>query len=193
MSKFQDLWKSTAGHMGKAVQIVCEYDGGSGPVKRIFESEHEYAEWIMEMGSSIKIISMRKSGHGGLVQKPGNSVHTAKWDRCVEHVRSSSPGADPYAVCTAMLGDESFKAMDDAQFDAVVDKALEELGKDMFGVGQFGIAGAGPIPESKLARQDLEGSSTQKHSLVSRIAANQKVSARKGGTFADAWSRVKPR
>jgi hypothetical protein len=123
------------------------------------------------------------------VQKPGDAAHTAQWDRCVSHVKESSPGADPYAVCTAMLGDESFKAMDEAKMNAVMDKALEKL-------GQFGIAAAGPIPESLLARQDLEGT-TRKFSnaaqLVSRIKANQKAPARKGGSFRDAWAGVKPR
>lgn len=190
MSKFQDLWKSTDGKIGKAVQIVCEYETvENGRNTRIFESEHEYAEWIMQMGNSIKIVSMRKSV-GGLLQKPGGSVHTAKWDRCIEHVRSTNSGADPYAVCTAMLGDESFKAMDEVQFNGMIDKALEKL-------GSFGIAGAGPIPESKLARQDLEGSTTRKFSptveLVSRIKANQKTPMAKGGSFRDAWSRVKAR
>src|SRR5262245_6114763 len=38
------------------------------------------------------------------------SVHTAKWDRCVQKVGASSKGAsNPYAVCTASLGSGSFK------------------------------------------------------------------------------------
>lgn len=136
-----------------------------------------------------------------LLQKPGGASHTAKWDRCVSHVKSSNPSADPYAVCTAMLGDESFKAMDEAKFNGIIDKALEGMEKDGFGVGGFGIAGAGPIPESKLARQDLEGSSTKKafggftpqNELISRIGSNQKVKVSKGGSFKDAWSRIKAR
>ncbi len=126
------------------------------------------------------------------VTKPAGATHTPKWDRCVSHVKSTNPGADAYAVCTAMLGDESFKSMDEGKFNAVLDKALEKIG----------IVAAGPIPESKLARQDLEGSSdlskafegfTPRASLVSRIARNQKAPVGKGGSFRDAWSKVKAR
>lgn len=133
---------------------------------------------------------------GGRFTKPGDAAHTAKWDRCVEHVKASGSGADPFAVCTAMLGDESFKSMDEEKFNSVIDKALEQVGKDMFGVGGFGIAGAGPIPESLLARQDLEGTTkgfTPRDALVSRIKANQKATVTKGSSFKDAWSRVKAR
>ena len=122
--------------------------------------------------------------------------HSAKWDRCVEHVQATNPGADSYAVCTAMLGDESFKAMDEQKFNALIDKALENMEKDSFGVGSFGIAGAGPIPESKLSRQDLEGTTTAKKGiagLVDRIAANQKAPTSKGGSFKERWSQVKAR
>jgi hypothetical protein len=135
------------------------------------------------------------------VEKPGNTMHTAKWDRCIAHVKQNNPGADPYAVCTAMLGDESFKAMDEAEFNGLIDKALENIEKDNFGIGGIGIAAAGPIPRSLLARQDLEESSTKKSfagftsqsELISRIKGNQKTKVAKGGSFRDAWSRIKPR
>lgn len=137
---------------------------------------------------------------GGRFTKPGDSAHTPKWDRCVAHVKESSPGADPYAVCTAMLGDESFKSMDEGKFNAVLDKALEEVGKDGFGVGSFGIAGAGPIPRSLLSRQDLEGSTgvskgfSSHAALVERIRGNQRAKTAKGGSsFRDAWAAVKAR
>jgi hypothetical protein len=35
-------------------------------------------------------------------------THTAKWDRCVKAVKKSSKGYNPYAVCTASLGQSSF-------------------------------------------------------------------------------------
>ncbi len=122
------------------------------------------------------------------VEKPGNATHTPKWDRCVAHVKQSTPGADPYAVCTSVLGDEAVKSMDDAKFDRVLDKAL-------------GVVAAGPIPESKLARQDLEGSTglskssgfTPRDFLIERIRANQKQISTKTKSFRDAWASVKPR
>lgn len=39
-------------------------------------------------------------------RNPGpRSVHTAKWDRCVKEVRKRGTAADPYAVCTAAMGE----------------------------------------------------------------------------------------
>lgn len=141
------------------------------------------------------------------VEKPGNSTHTPKWDRCVAHVSANNPDADPYAVCTAMLGDESFKAMDEESFNGLIDKALENLEKDNFGIGGIGIAAAGPIPRSLLARQDLEESSqtpefttkgreggfSDVKALAARIKGNQKAPVVKGSSFKEAWSRVKAR
>jgi hypothetical protein len=37
----------------------------------------------------------------------GRKIHTAKWDRCVVGVRKKGIG-NPYAICTASLGKESF-------------------------------------------------------------------------------------
>lgn len=260
MSQFQEAWRQTGGQIGKALQLVVEYETKeNGRNVRAFETQAEYDQWCMEMGDNIKVISMRKGGapvalfksyvvrvngedhgcwenekeakaylqmlrEGGtfgvlieqtvvgltskgaikkdqLLQKPGGSTHTAKWDRCVSHVKSNNPDADPFAVCTAMLGDESFKAMDEAKFNAVIDKALEGLQKDNFGIGGVGIAAAGPIPRSLLARQDLEGSTSKKSmanftaasELISRIKSNQKAPVGKGGSFRDMWARIKPR
>lgn len=251
MSQFQDFWKQVGGRIGKATQLVVDYETKqNGRNVRAFETQAEYDQWCMEMGENIKVIGVRKGGvplpisksylvrvngqdhgcweeekeakaymqmlrEGGTfgvlieqtvlatqkqrITKPGESTHTAKWDSCVKHVRDTNPGADPYAVCTAMLGDESFKAMDESKFNALIDKALEGMEKDNFGVGGFGIAGAGPIPESLLARQDLEGSTTHKGQfssptdLVARIKANQKGTVAKASSFKDAWSRIKAR
>ncbi len=82
-----------------------------------------------------------------LVEKPGNSTHSAKWDRCIEEVKASGKGKNAYAICTAAMGDESFKSMDDSTFDEKIKTYLHKLG----------IAGAGPIPNSLLSKQDLVG------------------------------------
>lgn len=90
--------------------------------------------------------------------KPGASIHTKKWDDCVEHVKANSSGANAYAVCTAMFGDDSFKAMDDAGFLAKVDEYIDRLGITAgIKAKSVGIGFAGPVPGSLLARQDLEG------------------------------------
>lgn len=118
-----------------------------------FEPNEEEGCWMYDLKrvdgtdkeeSSIHELGITKSF---IVEKPGNSTHTPKWDRCVAQVENMSEGANAYAVCTAMLGDESFKAMDDDSFDEKVKMYMQKLG----------IAGAGPIPNSLLAEQDLEG------------------------------------
>lgn len=211
--------------MGENIKVISMRKGGqpvpllksyivrvNGQDQGCWEEEKEakaYLQMIREGGTFGVLIEQTLVGvtekgaikKDQLLQKPGGASHTARWDRCVSHVKSSNPGADPYAVCTAMLGDESFKAMDEEKFNSTLDKALDEISKDNFGIGGFGIAGAGPIPESLLARQDLEGSSTKKAfegftpraALVSRIAGNQKAPVTKGGSFRDMWSRVKSR
>lgn len=80
-----------------------------------------------------------------MVEKPGDASHTPRWDHCVEQVGIKGSGANAYAVCTAMLGDESFKSMSDEDFSKEVDSYMQKLG----------IAAAGPVPNSLLARQDL--------------------------------------
>jgi hypothetical protein len=80
------------------------------------------------------------------VEKPGTSIHSPKWDKCVEQVEGNAEGVNAYAVCTAMLGDESFKSMDDSSFAEKMQFYLEKLG----------IGSAGAVPNSLLADQDLE-------------------------------------
>lgn len=89
----------------------------------------------------------RRFWKGFNILKPGESVHSDKWDRCVEHVKSKNPAANAYAVCTAVMGSESFKSADDQGLLKAVD---EEMAK-------MGIEAADPVPESLLADQDLEG------------------------------------
>lgn len=38
---------------------------------------------------------------------PGARKHSAKWDRCVREVKRRGTAVDPYAVCTAALGELS--------------------------------------------------------------------------------------
>ncbi len=103
------------------------------------------------------------------IQKPGPSTHTVAWDRCVDHVRSKNPNADPYAVCTASLGESSFKSQDD--FIKRADEILDAMAK---GVDMFksfwkkkavNTSFAGGTPSSLLADQDLEGTTTKSHIL----------------------------
>lgn len=85
----------------------------------------------------------------GYVEKPGQSIHSEKWDRCVAEV-GSDPSVNAYAICTSQLGVESFKSLSGMK-KSQLDEVLQELDK-------MGIGEAGPIPNSLLARQDLETS-----------------------------------
>jgi hypothetical protein len=49
-------------------------------------------------------LEMRESNPGR------RSIHSAKWDRCVKDVKRKGTAVDPYAVCTAALGELSFRA-----------------------------------------------------------------------------------
>lgn len=82
--------------------------------------------------------------------KPGESIHSAKWDSCVQQVADNNPKANAYAVCTAQLGEESFKSQfkDLAYTKSEINKARKIIKMD--------IDSAGPVPNSLLAEQDLE-------------------------------------
>ena len=93
-----------------------------------------------------------------MVEKPGESIHSKKWDDCVEHVKANNSGANAYAVCTAMLGEDAFKSMEGPEFLAKVDEFIHRLNiTDGIKEKAVTTGDAGPIPNSLLARQDLEG------------------------------------
>jgi len=56
---------------------------------------------------------LRKSARelGELAKTAGKDIHSDKWKRCVEHVKKKGETDNPYAVCTAAIGDESFKGL----------------------------------------------------------------------------------
>ena len=120
------------------------------------------------------------------VAKPGNTAHSAKWDRCVEHVRENGDGGNAYAICTAMIGNESFKSMSDDAFMEKVEeyiarlgiyKSKKKLGKDV------GTSFAGESPNSLLARQDLERtdqmSKDSEHDITIEIFNGSELSSEK--------------
>lgn len=83
------------------------------------------------------------------VEKPGNSIHSEKWDACVRDVKTQRVDVDAYAVCTAQLGEASFKSIENMS-KAELKIAMGELKK------AIDIEDAGPIPYSLLARQDMK-------------------------------------
>lgn len=97
-----------------------------------------------------------------IVQKPGPSIHTSKWDDCVADVKNKNPGANAFAVCTSQLGEESFKSefRGLAYTKSLIKNAKRELAKDV------GTSFAGPTPNSLLARQDLEGEAMESEANI---------------------------
>lgn len=61
------------------------------------------------------------------IYKPGEGTHSAKWDRCVEDVKRDNPSANAYAVCTAQLGEESFRGLDRGPWTEKDSKDVKEL------------------------------------------------------------------
>lgn len=106
-----------------------------------------------------------------VVEKPGDATHTAKWDRCVEHVKANGSGANAYAVCTAMMDGESFKTTEtDEEFKSRVDGYIKRLNitsglpskvvDTTASEKNVDTSFAGAVPNSLLARQDLETTKT---------------------------------
>ncbi len=131
MKSFNHFWKSHDVHVQEELDEVKD-------------EVHEMDEALDE----IEEISQPKEKTR--TEKPGESIHSAKWDDCVAEVKASGTGKNAYAVCTAQLGDEAFKS----QYHGLVSKhQVEKAQKEL---KKFGIEEAGPVPNSLLARQDLE-------------------------------------
>lgn len=58
-----------------------------------------------ELGGIADIYYPKKSSKNRESNPSRRSVHTAKFDRCVEDVKARGGAYDPYAVCTASLGE----------------------------------------------------------------------------------------
>lgn len=140
---FKDFWRTT-----KAAELpkVRSYRDQSAQARKFTPTgmtngeDHDTIEQELAMNNK------------SVVEKPGPSIHTSKWDDCVANVKSKNPGANAYAVCTSQLGDESFKSeYRHLSYTKSLLKHARKLSKDI------GIGLAGPIPHSLLADQDLEG------------------------------------
>jgi hypothetical protein len=202
MSKFTEVWKDIAMPPPSlplfGLGEIVSYGGYRWEVTG-FEVNKKESCWMYDLkrvdGSNETennihepglIKSYKKSEY---VEKPSASSHTANWDSCVEHVENNSKGVNAYAVCTAMLGDESFKSMAEPTFGEKIKMYMHKLG----------IAGAGPIPTSLLAEQDLEGreKSIEKGTDLNNFAVwyYDPSGARKCAVFghlidADAYARI---
>lgn len=109
------------------------------------------------------------------IEKPGQSIHSAKWDSCVAEV-GKDPSINAYAVCTSKLGEESFKSN---MTKSELEMAKNELKK------AIDTAYAGPIPNSKLAEQDLEGETRKVAPDVCYYCAGRGMIKGKNGKWFD--------
>jgi len=79
------------------------------------------------------------------IHKPGAGTHSDKWDRCVEEVRARGGVDSPEAVCTAQLGEESFRGLDRGTWTEKDSKNITELINKINSVNAY----AGENPETK--------------------------------------------
>lgn len=61
------------------------------------------------------------------ISKPGAGTHSDKWDRCVADVRARGGVDSPEAVCTASLGEESFRGLDRGKWSEKDSKNVTDL------------------------------------------------------------------
>lgn len=153
MSKFTEQWKKTRfmksheqyyNEVNKLDKELAELDIKMGEAKTGEEKQsirtemNEVQAQLIQAKRNLEALGQAVSKDQ--VMKPGASVHTAKWDSCVQQVKASGKDVDPYAVCTAQLGEGSFKSFKEYWEEKAVDTSF-----------------AGPTPKSGLADQDLEG------------------------------------
>lgn len=114
------------------------------------------------MTASPQFLKAYKKATGQVVEKPGNATHSAKFDRCVEHVESKGGAKNAYAICTMALGEDALKSMDynDPAFGKEVETFMRTLG----------ISGAGPVPVSLMSAQDLEGATRASKAMFAKNA-----------------------
>lgn len=105
------------------------------------------------MTASPQFLKAYKKATGQTAEKQSD----ASFDRCVLEVQGKGGVEDAYAVCTAAMKSESLKSMshDDPRFSKEVEQFMRTLG----------ISGAGPLPQSLMARQDLERGRTTKKTM----------------------------
>ena len=155
VNKFKDIWiKKT--HLES--DIEDEVDGARHYREMANEAPNKMEEQVLQgmaqdeerHAQQLRDMETKSETTKGITQeisKPGPSIHSAKWDRCVEEV-GKDPDVNAYAVCTAQLGEESFKSN---MTKSELEMAKAELKK------AIDITEAGKIPTSLLARQDLKG------------------------------------
>lgn len=139
MSKFLEFWKKVK----EEKSVVHETFSPEGKETDAYQDPD-----ILDVENKL-LEDNKLSEKGQKVEKPGTSIHTAKWDKCVADLKDKGNVDSPYAVCTAQLGEESFKS----EFRGLAyTKSLINKAKKAMGTGF-----AGPVPVSLLADQDLEG------------------------------------
>ena len=79
-------------------------------------------------------------------------IYSPEWNACVIDCQEKNSKTNAYAICTAQLSEKSFKK--EYQHLSYTKSILKKAQRE---VEKMGTEAAGPIPNSLLARQDLEG------------------------------------
>jgi hypothetical protein len=115
--------------------------------RNLFKKEGSEHEMTIEINNGSDYATSRKF-------QTIKAAHSAKWDSCVEHVQSKGSSAkNAYAVCTAALGEDTFKSqfqitkMSDNAWLSHVDSVLGKMVDSKL---------AGPVSNSLLAEQALD-------------------------------------
>jgi DNA-directed RNA polymerase subunit RPC12/RpoP len=87
------------------------------------------------------------------IYKPGEGTHSDKWDRCVEDVKRDNPSANAYAVCTAQLGEESFRGLERGPWTEKDSKGVKELISKIDKINAPKTAGENPSLENKIIEE----------------------------------------
>lgn len=135
--EFKTFWKKLS-----LTEMIEDESSGEETYREVAETFESMADDEAEHKRKLEEMKEKKQ-----VEKPGPSIHSAKWDRCVADLKDKK-GVNAYAVCTAQLGEESFKS---EMTKSEVELAKKELKK------AIDTMAAGGVPKSLLAEQDLEG------------------------------------
>ena len=142
--------------------VHITYDKNGVPVNS-YVDEEEGAEKAMTNGETDN--PREDAEFGDDVEKPGDSIHSKEWDDCVREVQAGQEKTggkvNAFAVCTAKLSDKAYKS--EVRHLSYIKSEIKKAQKE---VEKMGIEGAGSVPNSLLARQDLEGEADDEENRV---------------------------
>jgi len=108
------------------------------------------------------------------LNKPGAGTHSAKWDRCVEHVRASGGVDSPEAVCTAQLGEESFNRSVDLPPEEIkeIDSFVKKLNSYLLENKLGKMTSTIDEPKNKMEEEQCQKKLKLKQKLLTQLKQN---------------------